>query len=74
MLNLYFTVGISVMYIRKYIYCGIIRYRGGLIFVEFPGTSLSKLNILNKYINYDYKVIFFVCKYEKHTNYVRVNV
>lgn len=32
-------------------YCGIIGFRGGLIFVEFMSTSYPRINILYKLIN-----------------------
>lgn len=43
-------------------YCGIVRSRGGSIFVKFLGTSHPQINILHELINKDYKLshIFFL--------------
>lgn len=40
------------------VYCGIIRFLGGSIFVEFVGASNPRNNILHKLINQGNKVIF----------------
>lgn len=40
------------------VYCGINRFRGGSFFLEFFGTSHSRVSILHKFINWGYKVEF----------------
>lgn len=39
-------------------YCGIIRYRGDSIFMEYVDTSHPRINILHELISYGYKVLF----------------
>lgn len=42
---------------KSLIYCGVIRFLGSSIFVEFVGTSHPQINILNELLNEGYKVI-----------------
>lgn len=55
------------MYIKKRDILGIIIFRGGLIFVEFVGTSQPKINIIHELINWGFKVIFPLVGIRKYT-------